>query len=102
MDVSKADAFRDPTALEHKQMEAAEAGGEVLWKCRGCTTKFSVMLEESGLVVGTWHYFGPDLFHASKYWPWLVRREAYNLGKDKRNSEFWYQTRNVPDFKIQQ
>jgi hypothetical protein len=99
--LSKQDNFRTPTPLEQKQMTAADGGEDVIWKCRGCTTKFDVLLEGQCLVIKTWHSFGTDIIHASNYWPWLVRRDQANLGAEKRNSEFWYQSRSVPDFKIE-
>ncbi|KAF9730835.1 hypothetical protein PMIN06_012863 [Paraphaeosphaeria minitans] len=94
--------FRNATPLEQKQMDAAEAGEEVVWKCRGCVTKFKVGMENDGaLRIVSWHCFGADLLHANKYWEWLVRREVANLGAAKRNSEYWFPAgRSVPDFKI--
>lgn len=93
--------FRAPTPLEKKQIQLA-AIEPVIWNCRGCTTKFRVELENESLLITSWHCFGSNLFHAVKYWKWMVRREAFNLGPGKRNSEFWYPSRTVPDFPLQQ
>jgi hypothetical protein len=98
--VPKASVFRAPSPLEQKQMAAADEGEGVIWKCRGCTTKYHVAFVKGDVLITTWHCFGRDLPHAKQYFGWMVRREAYNLGKTKRNSEFWYQSRTVPDFKI--
>jgi hypothetical protein len=100
--IPKPDVFRAPTPLEKKQIALVESGEDVIWKCRGCATKFRVELADGSLLITSWHCFGSDLIHTVKYWKWLVRREAYNLGPGKRNSEFWYQSRTVPDFPIQQ
>lgn len=99
--IPKLDTLRTPTLLEQNQMTAANQGEDVLWKCRGCTTKYRVRFEGRNLVINTWHSFGKDLAHAATYWVWMVRREGGNLGKGKRNSEFWYQSRTVPDFPIE-
>lgn len=93
--------LRTPTPLEMKQISNARMQEDFIWNCRGCTTKFRAELENGSLLITTWHCFGSDLFHAVKYWKWLVRREAHNLGPGKRNSEFWYPSRTVPDFPIQ-
>ncbi|KAF2451010.1 hypothetical protein P171DRAFT_516750 [Karstenula rhodostoma CBS 690.94] len=94
--------FRKVTPLEQKQIDSADAGEDVVWKCRGCPTKFKVAVGDDGgaLEIVTWHCFGADLLHADKYWEWFVRREVANLGAGKRNSEYWFPTgRSVPDFK---
>jgi len=99
--LAKPSAFRNATPSEQEQMDRADAGEDVLWKCRGCTTKFKIaMAKEGGLEITSWHCFGADLLHANKYWEWLVRREVANLGAGKRNSEFWFPARTVPDFKV--
>ncbi|OAG06021.1 uncharacterized protein CC84DRAFT_1164407 [Paraphaeosphaeria sporulosa] len=94
--------FRNVTSLEQKQIDAAEAGEDVVWKCRGCVTKYKVTMEKDGaLKIVSWHCFGADLLHANRYWEWLVRREVANLGAGKRNSEYWFPAgRSMPDFKI--
>jgi hypothetical protein len=92
--------LRPPTPLEKKEIELAHSGEDVVWRCRGCATKFRVTLEDGNLLITSWHCFGKDLVHAAKYWKWLVRREAYNLGPEKRNNEFWYKRQTVPDFPI--
>lgn len=98
----KPSTFRTPAPLDQKQMDRADAGEDVVWKCRGCTTKFHVAMTKGGaLEITSWHCFGADLLHANRYWEWLVRREVANLGAGKRNSEFWFPGgRSVPDFKI--
>ncbi|KAK3201539.1 hypothetical protein GRF29_185g1274675 [Pseudopithomyces chartarum] len=98
----KASAFRSPTSSEAKQMEMADAGGDVTWRCRGCTTKFKVGTGEGGsLEMTAWYCFG-DLLHVGRYWEWLVRREVANLGKGKRNSEYWFPAgRSIPDFAVE-
>jgi hypothetical protein len=48
-----------------------------------------------------WYCFG-DLLHVGRYWEWLVRREVANLGKGKRNSEYWFPAgRSIPDFAVE-
>lgn len=83
-------------------MEMADAGGDVTWRCRGCTTKFKVGMGEGGaLEMTAWYCFG-DLLHVGRYWEWLVRREVANLGKGKRNSEYWFPAgRSIPDFAVE-
>ena len=99
---SKVNDFRTPTPLEQEQMDKANAGEDVIYKCRGCPTKYHVLRQDNGtLSINTWHYFGRDLYHASRYWVWFVRREYKNLGPKKRNSEFWYQSQTIPDFAIE-
>jgi hypothetical protein len=99
--VPKASAFREAAPSDQRQMDRADAGEDMVWMCRGCPTKFKVMMENDGaLKIVTWHCFGADLLHASKYWGWFVRREVSNLGAGKRNSEYWFPTRSVPEFKI--
>jgi hypothetical protein len=100
--VPKTSALRDAAPLDQKQMDRADAGEDVVWKCRGCPTKFKVTMENDGaLKIATWHCFGADLLRANKYWEWFVRREVSNLGADKRNSEYWFSAgRSIPDFKV--
>jgi hypothetical protein len=99
----KTDTFKEPSPLELKDMNAADAGEAVLWKCRSCPTKYRVEYLPTGrrLVIRSWHCFGRDLLHASKYWKWFVRREGKLLGSDKRNDEWWSIGRSVPDFAIE-
>jgi hypothetical protein len=69
-----------------------------IWHCRFCPTKYSVQCSGNQLLINTWHSFGRDIYHASKYWKWLVRRTGTTLGTDKRNDEWWSPSRTVPDF----
>lgn len=99
----KPSAFRKATSSEQRQMDRVDAGEESTWRCRGCMTKFQVAMEEDeGTVLGitSWHCLGADALQLKNYWGWLVRREVYNLGPEKRNSEFWFPSRSVSDFAI--
>jgi hypothetical protein len=101
--------FRDLTPLEQEQVAAADAGEEVVWRCRGCPTKFRAVYKgeaEGGgkggeVVVTAWHSFGKDEAAASNYWKMFVRREGESLGKGKRNSEFYTLSKSVPDFRVE-
>jgi hypothetical protein len=97
--------FAKPTPTESRDMTAADAGEDVVWRCRSCPTKYRVeyIVEEGkgSLVIRTWHYFGKDVLHAHKYFKWMVRREGKLLGKDKRNDEWWSLSRSVPDFRVE-
>lgn len=90
--------FKNPTPSEQEQILAAKAGHMGPWRCRSCPTKYCVEYVNNTLMITTWHSFGRDLYHASKYWKWLVRREGANLGHEKRNDEWWSPSRTVPDF----
>ncbi|KAF2094713.1 hypothetical protein NA57DRAFT_25498, partial [Rhizodiscina lignyota] len=105
--VLESNTFRVPTPLEREQMTAADAGGDVLWRCRNCPTKFRVQYRNTDgpssdngeLIITTWHCFGHDMYTAQKYWKMLVRREGGLLGRSTRNSEFWSSpVRSIPDF----
>lgn len=95
----KPDVFKKPVPSEQAQMAATGDGEPVAWRCRSCPTKFQLDHEGDALVIKTWHCFGADLYHAQKYWKWLVRREGQMLGPDKRNDEWWSPSRTVPNFK---
>ncbi|KAF3040550.1 hypothetical protein E8E12_009193 [Didymella heteroderae] len=86
------------TSSEQAQASAAEAGEDVYWRCRACPTKYRVRRSADAVTITSWHSFGRDLFHASKYWKMLVRRTGTTLGRDKRNDEWWSPSRTVPDF----
>ncbi|KAF2786338.1 hypothetical protein K505DRAFT_260108 [Melanomma pulvis-pyrius CBS 109.77] len=90
--------FKKPTPSEQAQLDAARAGAPISWRCRACPTQFRAVYAPAGLEVTSWHCFGRDLYHASKYWRWFVRREGKLLGPDKRNDEWWSPSRTVPDF----
>jgi hypothetical protein len=90
--------FKKPTSTENDQISSAQNGEEVYWRCRSCPTKYQVEYAKGNLVITSWHCFGRDLLHASKYWKWFVRREGKLLGPDKRNDEWWSPSRTVPDF----
>lgn len=91
-------AFKQPTPSEQEQMTKAQTAELSYWRCRSCLTKYCVEHLKDALVITSWHSFGRDLYHASKYWKWLVRREGKLLGTDKRNDEWWSPSRTVPDF----
>ncbi|KAI0475495.1 hypothetical protein GGR56DRAFT_516122 [Xylariaceae sp. FL0804] len=119
-DVPKAGTFRKPTPSEHDLMARATAGEEdVTFRCHSCPTKWKVRYEEGGgaggggrkgagpgkerpaeLKITTWHCFYHDHWSTLRVWPWFIRREATNLGKDKRNSEYGSQSRTYADFRI--
>ncbi|KAK4222434.1 hypothetical protein QBC38DRAFT_489883 [Podospora fimiseda] len=97
--------FKNPTQLELKDMEAIDAGDIKdlpAFRCRSCPTKWKVEWEEDNeeLKVTSWHCFYQDVQSAEKVWPWLVRTEATNLGRKRRNSEFWKQGRMIKEFEI--
>jgi hypothetical protein len=91
-------AFKKPAPTEIEQISSSQRGETVYWRCRSCPTKYRVERTNENLVITSWHSFGRDLFHASKYWKWFVRREGKSLGPDKRNDEWWSPSRTVPDF----
>jgi hypothetical protein len=94
--------YRKPTPLEKKDILAADNGEKVTWRCRACPTKFRTdYSDDEVLTVRTWHWFGRDLYSASKYWGMFVRREGHLLGPKTRNSEFYTMSRSVPDFPIE-
>jgi hypothetical protein len=99
----KTDSFRKPSPQESKDMDAADQGEEVLWRCRSCPTKYRVeyISATGNLWITSWHCFGRDLLHAQDYWKRFVRREGKSLGQDKRNDEWWSPSRSVPAFKIE-
>jgi hypothetical protein len=83
---------------EQAQVSASQAGEEVYWRCRSCPTKYRVLHSTNAFTITSWQSFGRDLYHASKYWRWMVRRTGTTLGTDKRNDEWWSPSRTVPDF----
>jgi hypothetical protein len=83
---------------EQAQVSASQAGEEVYWRCRSCPTKYRVLHSTNAFTITSWHCFGRDLYHASKYWKWMVRRTGTTLGTDKRNDEWWSPSRTVPNF----
>lgn len=95
---SKISSFRPLTPSEKAQVSAMQEGDAPYWRCRSCPTKYRVQHQEQMLSITTWHCFGRDLYHAGKYWKWLVRRAGTTLGPDKRNDEWWSQSRTVPNF----
>ncbi|XPS78633.1 hypothetical protein M3J09_010643 [Ascochyta lentis] len=90
--------FRQSTPSEQEQIFRAQAGEIGYWRCRSCPTKYLVQHSKDALEIVSWHSLGRDLYHASKYWKWLVRREGTLLGPEKRNDEWWSPSRTVPDF----
>lgn len=86
------------TSTEQAQVSAAEAGEDMKWRCRSCPTKYHVQRSGGAVTITSWHSFGKDLYHATKYWRMLVRRTGTTLGRDKRNDEWWSPSRTVPDF----
>lgn len=86
------------TSTEQAQVSAAEAGEDVYWRCRSCPTKYRAQCSGDAVVITSWHSFGRDLYHASKYWRMLVRRTGTTLGRGKRNDEWWSPSRTAPDF----
>ena len=86
------------TPSEQAQWEEKSQGVGAIWRCRSCPTKYSVHCSGNQLSITTWHSFGRDMYHASKYWKWFVRRAGTLLGTDKRNDEWWSPSRTVPDF----
>lgn len=91
-------SFKRLTPSEEAQVSAAQAGKHVYWRCRSCPTKYRVQHSEDRFSITSWHCFGRDILHMSKYWKWLVRRSGTMLGSDKRNDEWWSPSRTVPDF----
>jgi hypothetical protein len=83
---------------EQAQVSASQAEEEVYWRCRSCPTKYRLLHSTNAFTITSWHCFGRDLYHASKYWKWMVRRTGTTLGTDKRNDEWWSPSRTVPDF----
>ena len=92
------DALKNPTPSEQEQISSAQAGEDIFWRCRSCPTKYQVHYSANTMVITSWHNFGRDAYHASKYWTWFVRRTGTLLGPDKRNDEWWSPSRTVPDF----
>jgi hypothetical protein len=86
------------TLSEQAQVSAIQAGETVCWRCRSCPTKYHIQRSANGFEIRSWHSFGRDLYHASKYWKMFVRRTGTTLGKGKRNDEWWSQSQTVPDF----
>jgi hypothetical protein len=86
------------TPSEQAQVSASQAGEEVYWRCRSCPTKYRVLHSTNAFMITSWHCYGRDLYHASKYWKWTVRRTGTTLGTDKRNDEWWSPSRTIPDF----
>lgn len=86
------------TSTEQAQVCAAEAGEDVHWRCRACPTKYQIQRLGNIVEITSWHNFGRDLYHASRYWKMQVRRTGTTLGRDKRNDEWWSPSRTVPDF----
>lgn len=86
------------TSTEQAQVSAAEAGEDIHWRCRACPTKYRVQRLGNAIKITSWHSFGRDLYHASKYWRMQVRRTGTSLGRDKRNDEWWSPSRTVADF----
>lgn len=86
------------TPLEQAQVVAAQAGENVYWRCRSCPTKYRAQYSEGRFTIASWHCFGRDLYHASRYWKMLVRRTGTTLGTTKRNDEWWSSAGSVPDF----
>jgi hypothetical protein len=92
------DSLKPLTPSEQAQVSASHAGEDVYWRCRSCPTKYRVLHSKEAVAITSWHCFGKDLYHASKYWKWMVRRTGTTLGTDKRNDEWWSPSRTVPDF----
>lgn len=90
-------SLKDLTPSEQAQWEE-NSEVAAIWRCRFCPTKYSVQYSGTQLLINTWHSFGRDMYHASKYWKWLVRRTGTMLGTEKRNDEWWSPSRTVPDF----
>ncbi|CZR63278.1 uncharacterized protein PAC_13175 [Phialocephala subalpina] len=95
--------FSSPVSSEKKQMDSAVSSGKALWTCRACPTKWHVQHSGEGggeLKITAWHSLGDTAYRAQEYWKMLVRREMWNLGDGKRNSEFFAGTRQYLDFAI--
>lgn len=86
------------SSSEQAQVSASQAGEDMQWRCRSCPTKYCVQYLGGVCTITSWHSFGRDLYHASKYWKMLVRRTGTTLGTDKRNDEWWSPSRTVPEF----
>ncbi|KAL4899013.1 hypothetical protein BDW74DRAFT_120491 [Aspergillus multicolor] len=102
--VAKANGFRKPAPSEEAQMVASEYEKEFIYRCRSCPTKFRMQYSAGSggqLTVVVWHCFGKEMYKALEYWKMFVRREGPNLGPKKRNSEFYVQSRSIPDFAVE-
>ncbi|KAG9198084.1 hypothetical protein G6514_000586 [Epicoccum nigrum] len=91
-------SLKDLAPSEQAQWAENQQRAGAIWRCRFCLTKYRVQYSANQLSITTWHSFGRDLYHASKYWKWVVRRTGTTLGTDKRNDEWWSPSRTVPDF----
>lgn len=91
-------SLKDLVPSEQAQWTENQQKAGAIWRCRSCLTKYRVQYSANQLLITTWHSFGRDLYHASKYWKWVVRRTGTTLGTDKRNDEWWSPSRTVPDF----
>jgi hypothetical protein len=95
--------FSNPSPSEKKHMDSVVSGVKTLWTCRACPTKWRVQHSGEGggqMKITAWHSFGDTAYRAQEYWKMLVRREMYNLGDEKRNSEFFVVTKQYLDFAI--
>ncbi|KNG48669.1 kinase-like protein [Stemphylium lycopersici] len=95
-------SFRKPTRSE---VEAMASDDDAIFCCRSCPTKYTTQYERGSdgngeLRITSWHCFGRDELHARRYWKMFVRREGWNLGRDKRNDEWWSPGGYVPDFDV--
>ncbi|KAK4168420.1 hypothetical protein QBC43DRAFT_310206 [Cladorrhinum sp. PSN259] len=97
--------WKKMSPLDEKDIKLINSGksGSVSFWCRFCPTKWTVNASDDGreFKVTAWHCFYGDIVSAAKVWPWFVRREAYNLGKKTRNSEYWSQGRTIREFQIE-
>ncbi|KAL4802017.1 hypothetical protein BDV18DRAFT_148061, partial [Aspergillus unguis] len=100
--VASPKAFRTPSPAEKAQMDSGAGEPGFIWACRACPTKFRVEYHgnRGELAIIIWHCFGREFYKAHEYWKMFARREATNLGKGKRNSEFYVCSRSLPAFRV--
>jgi hypothetical protein len=99
----KENEWKKMSPSDEKDIELISSvkSGPASFRCRSCPTRWTVNdFDGRELKVTAWHCFYGDIVSAAKVWPWLVRREAHNLGKKTRNSEYWSQGRTIREFQI--
>ncbi|KAI1456642.1 hypothetical protein F4805DRAFT_431919 [Annulohypoxylon moriforme] len=101
------DVFREPTVEEELQMTSADRDRDFVFRCHGCLTKWRVRYADGKgngcgeLTISAFHCFSKDMWEASRYFRWLVRRNGYSVGKGLKNDEFFSMGRNYPDFEVE-